>query len=184
MAEHKILGVIHAVTYSIMLLNTDLHVADLATHMSRSQFVRNTMTAIQAQFPSTIAHDQDGNSNMSRNTLFEDTEMVGRSKRSDSIASWNSVSRDVVISLSPSPSINRSSVIGETGSTSTPGVDTKPINTSHLYNRTWENEMENLLKVCRAFPPLPSQHCFCPRKCMALSEHNKYYNQRMRARRG
>lgn len=150
MAEHKIIGVVHGITYSILLLNTDLHVADLATHMSRSQFVRNTMTAIQAQFPSTNTYDQDGNS--SRNVLPEDTEIVGRSKRSDSIASWNSVSRDVVTSLSSSPSINRTSEISETRSTTAYGVDTKSINTPQLYNRAWENEMENLLKVWYVFP--------------------------------
>ena len=152
MAEHKTIGVVHGITYSILLLNTDLHVADLATHMSRSQFVRNTMTAIQAQFPSTNTDDQDGNSSMSRNVLPEDTEIVSRSKRSDSIASWNSVSRDVVTSLSSSPSINRTSEISETRSTTTAGVDSKSINTSQLYNRAWENDMENLLKVWYVFP--------------------------------
>lgn len=152
MAKHKIIGVVHGITYSILLLNTDLHVADLATHMSRSQFVRNTMTAIQAQFPSTNTDDQDGNSSMSRNVLPEDTEIVSRSKRSDSIASWNSVSRDVVTSLSSSPSINRTSEINETRSNTTAGVDSKSINTSQLYNRAWENEMENLLKVWYVFP--------------------------------
>ena len=148
MAEHKTIGVVHGITYSILLLNTDLHVADLATHMSRSQFVRNTMTAIQAQFPSANTFDQDGNSSLSRN---EDTEIVGRSKRSDSIASWNSVSRDIT-SLSSSPSINRTSEISETRSTTTAGVDSKSINTSQLYNRAWENDMENLLKVWYVFP--------------------------------
>lgn len=157
MAKHKILGVVHAITYSILLLNTDLHIADLATHMSRSQFVRNTMTAIQAQFPSTNTYDQDGSSSTSRNVLPEDTEIVGRSKRSDSIASWNSVSRDVVTSLSSSPSINRTSEISETRSTTTTGADSKSANTSQLYNRAWENEMENLLKVWRAISCHPCQ---------------------------
>ncbi|KAG6334214.1 hypothetical protein ID866_4872 [Astraeus odoratus] len=39
-------NVVHAVTYSLLLLNTDLHVADIANRMSRSQFVRNTMTGV------------------------------------------------------------------------------------------------------------------------------------------
>ena len=43
----------HAVAYSLLLLNTDLHVADLATRMSRNQFVRNTVTAIQMQIQPT-----------------------------------------------------------------------------------------------------------------------------------
>ncbi|KAH7322855.1 hypothetical protein B0I35DRAFT_407278 [Stachybotrys elegans] len=38
--------VIHTICYSIMLLNTDLHVADIDQKMTRSQFVKNTMTTI------------------------------------------------------------------------------------------------------------------------------------------
>ncbi|KNE90144.1 hypothetical protein, variant [Puccinia striiformis f. sp. tritici PST-78] len=40
---------VHAMTYSILLLNTDLHIVDTTTRMSRSQFIRNTMETIQAQ---------------------------------------------------------------------------------------------------------------------------------------
>lgn len=38
--------VIHMICYSIMLLNTDLHMADIEQKMTRSQFVKNTMTTI------------------------------------------------------------------------------------------------------------------------------------------
>ncbi|KAF4982710.1 hypothetical protein FZEAL_1737 [Fusarium zealandicum] len=38
--------VIHTVCYSIMLLNTDLHMADIEHKMTRSQFIKNTMTTI------------------------------------------------------------------------------------------------------------------------------------------
>ncbi|KFA62011.1 hypothetical protein S40285_02128 [Stachybotrys chlorohalonatus IBT 40285] len=38
--------IIHTICYSIMLLNTDLHVADIDQKMTRSQFVKNTMTTI------------------------------------------------------------------------------------------------------------------------------------------
>lgn len=45
--------VIHMICYSIMLLNTDLHLADIEQKMTRSQFVKNTMTTItQAVFES------------------------------------------------------------------------------------------------------------------------------------
>ena len=33
--------------YSIMLLNTDLHLADIESKMTRSQFVKNTMSTIK-----------------------------------------------------------------------------------------------------------------------------------------
>lgn len=41
--------IVHAVTYAMLLLNTDLHVADVTSRMSRSDFVFNTMSAIHAQ---------------------------------------------------------------------------------------------------------------------------------------
>lgn len=40
---------VHALSYSILLLNTDLHVVDTVSRMSRSQFIRNTMETIYAQ---------------------------------------------------------------------------------------------------------------------------------------
>ncbi|ROT37991.1 hypothetical protein SODALDRAFT_324447 [Sodiomyces alkalinus F11] len=42
----KATDVVHTICYSIMLLNTDLHIADIEQKMTRSQFVRNTMTTI------------------------------------------------------------------------------------------------------------------------------------------
>ncbi|KHN97148.1 Sec7 domain-containing protein [Metarhizium album ARSEF 1941] len=42
----KATDVIHTICYSIMLLNTDLHLADIESKMTRSQFIKNTMTTI------------------------------------------------------------------------------------------------------------------------------------------
>ncbi|KAI1817677.1 hypothetical protein GGS20DRAFT_582178 [Poronia punctata] len=42
----KTFDVIHTMCYSIMLLNTDLHLADIEQKMTRSQFVKNTMSTI------------------------------------------------------------------------------------------------------------------------------------------
>ncbi|KAI0409279.1 hypothetical protein F4802DRAFT_243021 [Xylaria palmicola] len=42
----KTSDVIHTMCYSIMLLNTDLHIADIEQKMTRSQFVKNTMSTI------------------------------------------------------------------------------------------------------------------------------------------
>lgn len=41
--------IVHAATYAMLLLNTDLHVADVSSRMSRSDFILNTMSAIHAQ---------------------------------------------------------------------------------------------------------------------------------------
>ncbi|KAJ6784553.1 hypothetical protein PWT90_07757 [Aphanocladium album] len=43
----KASDVIHTICYSIMLLNTDLHLADIEHKMTRSQFVKNTLSTIR-----------------------------------------------------------------------------------------------------------------------------------------
>ncbi|OAA71621.1 SEC7-like protein [Cordyceps fumosorosea ARSEF 2679] len=43
----KATDIIHTICYSIMLLNTDLHMADIETKMTRSQFVKNTLSTIR-----------------------------------------------------------------------------------------------------------------------------------------
>ncbi|KAK3689949.1 hypothetical protein B0T22DRAFT_182686 [Podospora appendiculata] len=39
--------IIHTICYSIILLNTDLHMADIEHKMTKSQFIKNTMTTIR-----------------------------------------------------------------------------------------------------------------------------------------
>ncbi|KAJ4414116.1 hypothetical protein N0V85_003289 [Neurospora sp. IMI 360204] len=43
----KSMDIIHTICYSIMLLNTDLHMADIEQKMTKSQFIKNTMTTIR-----------------------------------------------------------------------------------------------------------------------------------------
>lgn len=42
-----VLDVVHTICYSILLLNTDLHLADIGQKMTRSQFIRNTLPTIR-----------------------------------------------------------------------------------------------------------------------------------------
>ncbi|KAI0630210.1 hypothetical protein C8Q77DRAFT_1233183 [Trametes polyzona] len=98
-------SVVHAVAYSVLLLNTDLHVAELASRMSKNQFVRNTMTAIQMQLqPSGMASSTDLSYDdwSSVRAGSEGGDVPGntvraRAKRSDSITSWNSVTREALV---------------------------------------------------------------------------------------
>ena len=155
------IGVVHAVTYSLLLLNTDLHVADITSRMSRSQFVRNTMRAIQMQpHPTRCASTadldlDDTSSGPGTNSDGTETPSVTRSKRSGSIASWNSISRDTFVSSGAMSSAGLSAVQRSLNSSTTsfqhsPGVESKPLSTGSLqvvYDRSWEVEMEALLKV-------------------------------------
>lgn len=155
-------GVVHGVVYSILLLNTDLHIADIANRMSRSQFVRNTMTAIQMQIhPSRYNSSPDLNDDNSSGptTATSDgteTQSLARSKRSGSIASWNSISKDTFMS-SPAvssvvsttqPSLNSSTTSFQHSS----GPESKPPSTTPsltAFDRNWDMEMEILLKVAK-----------------------------------
>ncbi|KAH9946988.1 hypothetical protein B0H21DRAFT_822341 [Amylocystis lapponica] len=161
-------SVVHAVTYSLLLLNTDLHVADLATRMSRGQFVRNTIAAIQMQLqPSQGSNPDLSYDDWSSFRAGSDGSEAGgstvrsRAKRSDSITSWNSITRDVIISPSSRPGgssgqlSSASEVAGQTpinGSAVSvalsAGQDAKgqePQSTV-VHDRNWEIEMESVLK--------------------------------------
>lgn len=153
-------------SYSLLLLNTDLHVADLATRMSRNQFVRNTLSAIQMQLhPNRFTQGSSPDLNFEDNASVrgngsdgQETISTVRGKRSGSVTSWGSMSRDTVISVSgaslPTGSASQiSTVSGEQpppNGSSTSLYESRPQSsgaTSIVYNRNWENDMESMLKV-------------------------------------
>ncbi|KAI9807973.1 MAG: hypothetical protein M1825_005280 [Sarcosagium campestre] len=43
----KATDVVHTICYSVLLLNTDLHLADIEQKMTRNQFIRNTMPTVR-----------------------------------------------------------------------------------------------------------------------------------------
>ncbi|KAL5507199.1 hypothetical protein ACEPAH_6655 [Sanghuangporus vaninii] len=149
-------SVVHAVSYSLLLLNTDLHVAELASRMSRNQFVRNTLAAIQMQIrpngtgrASTpeLTHD-DGSS--IRGVGSDGSEagasgVKGRNERSGSVTSWTSVSRECVNTPATTPNSGSSQQLnGSNASVSESRA--KNSSTSVVYGRNFENDMESLLK--------------------------------------
>lgn len=54
----KSADVIHTICYSIMLLNTDLHMADIESKMTRSQFIKNTMTTVRHALADSGTYDR------------------------------------------------------------------------------------------------------------------------------
>lgn len=161
-------GVVHAVSYSLLLLNTDLHVADLVTRMSRSQFVRNTLSAIQMQlhperYNNASTPDLTSDDSSSVRALGADgsVRVVRGPKRSGSIASWSSVTKDLAGAQGDSdgtvttPAEETPPQSGMASSTSSlqpvsarePKSPQRSPSSSTVYDRNWENEMENMLKV-------------------------------------
>lgn len=165
-AADSLSGVVHAVSYSLLLLNTDLHVAELSTRMSRSQFVRNTLSAIQSQIrPSGIARvstpdltRDDGSSVQGVGSEGSETggsTLRSRATRSGSVTSWTSVSRDMVNTPVTTPNSGGSAsaqfMNDSAISVHEPRVKS-PSFTSVVYSRNFDSEMEGLLKVISSFP--------------------------------
>lgn len=148
------IDIVHAVSYSLLLLNTDLHIAELAAHMSKSQFVRNTITAIQMQLQPnsseqvlTSDHIRDDGSSL-RGGGSDETE-IPHSKRSDSVASWNSLPHEAALLTTISASAPNGAALEENGPTgSSHFVNGREQNISRQRGRAWESDMESLLKVC------------------------------------
>lgn len=164
--------------------------------MSRNQFVRNTLTAIQTQVQpsprvlstSDLFYD-DGTASVrgagsSANTAASPTDTLPRSKRSDSITSWSSISRDTFASsvnsmattqvTTPGGYLSNDGTNGSTPSVqmSSPSTEHKPVGSSVTYDRVWEVEMENLLKVGLFGLCLPLLHDTY-RICIMPSRANK-----------
>jgi len=163
--------------------------------MSRTQFVRNTITAIQMQLQptssarlSTSDLTYDDCSSSVRGAGSDETEMMTRSKRSDSIKSWNSLPREAMLSLPVSPATTQSGQLDTPlANGSTPSVQ---ISNGHeqstssrqpqVHGRAWESDLETLLKV-RWFSLLISiffsliLQCF-HRRCTLLLNTSKSSN--------
>ncbi|KAG0034480.1 hypothetical protein BGZ81_004512 [Podila clonocystis] len=123
--------VVHAITYSILLLNTDLHIVQQSTRMSRSAFVKNTLQTVQAQIQSTDRPSEDLGSthglSLTRTGTGElSVNGAGGKKRTPSVKSWKSGQSHQ----------SRSSKMG---------MDPKA-NGGHGNGKYWMNELESLLK--------------------------------------
>lgn len=156
--------------YSLLLLNTDLHVADLTNRMSRGQFVRNTLFTIQMQLrpnrsavgssSDLVNSERDGDS--VRGPGDEGSDVVAstvrsQAKRSDSITSWNSITRDAALAnlFVASPAVGNNAPLPNDSTASVPASTTSATEaktpstlvSSVIFDRNWESDLESLLKV-------------------------------------
>ncbi|KAI0087982.1 hypothetical protein BDY19DRAFT_994406 [Irpex rosettiformis] len=161
-------NVVHAVAYSLLLLNTDLHVAELTSRMTRSQFVHNTIAAIQTQVQPGSSSDLAGDDWSSVRAGSDVSDMASNMrtiKRSDSMTSWSSVTREAFVSNLKAPSSGQlttgstdtssntqpqtpltDSALSVASSTREPKSSDNSAVTPMVYDRNWEAEMETMLK--------------------------------------
>lgn len=154
-------GVVHTVTGAMLMLNTDLHIADLSKHMSRADFVRNAMRAIQESMPdrtSTPDLVRDGSSSRygSMASVISPTSTATspppvppaglgtvRAKPPVTLPTQRSASAPVVGSPIPAQR-----VVSEVAMPSNPESRASSITVSSFsYTKSWELEAENALKV-------------------------------------
>lgn len=133
------------------MLNTDLHIADLNKHMSRTDFVRNSMRAIQESMPPAdrsstpdVVRD-DGSSfkfGSGSNTSFAPSSVNIRPKPPTSLPNAPR-SASAPVASSPAPPVRN-----ESGSTLDPSHRTGTTTISSFsYSKAWEADAENALKV-------------------------------------
>ncbi|KAF9929150.1 hypothetical protein FBU30_001827 [Linnemannia zychae] len=128
--------VVHAITYSILLLNTDLHVVQQSnsSKMSRSAFVKNTLQVVQSQASQSDRASEDSSTHglsLTRTetgelSVHDSTHGSGGKRRTPSVKSWRSGT-------------------SHQSKSSKMGVDPKA-NGGHGNGRWWLSELESLLK--------------------------------------
>lgn len=143
-------GVVHTVTGAMLMLNTDLHIADLSKHMSRSDFVRNSMRAVQESMPGL-----DSTPDLVR----DDSGSISTTQ--DSVGSVPASVRD---RRPPNaPPANRSAsapVLGQKGASN--NRDSCATVSSFSYGRVWEQEAETALRVRLNSSALADARTFTP----------------------
>ncbi|KAE8441415.1 hypothetical protein EG329_004971 [Mollisiaceae sp. DMI_Dod_QoI] len=143
--------VVHTVCYSLLLLNTDLHLADIEQKMTRSQFVKNTMPTIRKSvadsapnaFEPTRASILPGKS--STFDTYKPAPEGGLKPERASIEverpSWRT-------SFRPPPRTDSDSITPTPLDYDTPQDDCGPLVKAPFYGtlRTWEVQVEIVLK--------------------------------------
>lgn len=130
-------GVVHTVTAAMLMLNTDLHIAELQKHMSRADFVRNAMRAIQESMPEDLEVHNDSGS------------LRGVDGTSTAAQSTTSITR----LRQPANSRNASGTLAPASELSSPSsqdlrsraASSTTVN-SFTYSKQWEVEAEAALK--------------------------------------
>jgi len=137
--------VVHAISYSLILLNTDLHIADLETRMTRAQFVKNTLPAVKS-----IAENpfSEPSSEPTKSTSVASSQPPPQLSRTST--SYNSSAEQYSSMITKSGSIRPTDNYASrpASSASTPPFPFKGprVEAIVLPNRSWEVEVEALLK--------------------------------------
>lgn len=151
-------GVVHTVTAAMLMLNTDLHIAELSKHMSRGDFVKNAIRAIQESAP-----EREGSS--TPDLVRDDSGSVryagAATSNLQSSASVRAKTTPIGLNAPRSasapvmtipPALSREDSERSIGTINQVGGEAKARSSSTTvssfnYTKAWESEAENALKV-------------------------------------
>ncbi|TAQ89859.1 hypothetical protein B7494_g1831 [Chlorociboria aeruginascens] len=155
----KVTDVVHTICYSLLLLNTDLHLADIDQKMTRSQFVKNTMPTVRKSVADSAPDAFEPNRPTilpgKSHTFTPDSTITGP-KPGDSSTKLEKISIEVErpswrSSFKPPPRTDSGGLIGNLPTPldyDTPADDCGPLVKSPFNGtlRTWEVQVEIVLK--------------------------------------
>ncbi|WVR04320.1 hypothetical protein IAU60_001320 [Kwoniella sp. DSM 27419] len=133
-------GVVHTVTAAMLMLNTDLHIAELDKHMSRADFVRNALRAIHMSIPEVDGISTPDLVSPSNKALAASTTTAPSTVRAKAPNAPRSASAPIV-NHPPGPSDSTSS-IGTGGKTRSSSTAVSLFN----YGKAWEADAEAALR--------------------------------------
>lgn len=158
-------GVVHTVTGAMLMLNTDLHIADLQKHMSRHDFVHNSMRAIQESMPAERELTPDFTKNPNDSGSLRNLDPSSANQSTTSIRM-----RTPSAATTPrNASGSLASPVSDLTSISTQDLRSRATSSttvnSFTYTKAWEAEAETLLKEIytnvrneRILLPMASHH--------------------------
>jgi hypothetical protein len=176
----KAQDVVHTIIYSVILLNTDLHLADIQEKMSRNAYVKNTLPTIRrvvadaapnafdetlkpgsAQHPRPHAPWMDGIANSPSSPTFNIPEISIADRQSIDAGRTSTMGQNSVRRLSMRPGVLRSDSESTAVEPSSDGSSNALVNSPWVGSvRGWENELESVLKsfyMAIGSKPLPLQ---------------------------
>jgi hypothetical protein len=150
----KIVDVVHTICYSILLLNTDLHLADIESKMTRSQFVKNTIPTILRVISDAAPDAFEPNRPTILSPKFQapEPEEVGTSKLGDDLPARTSIENERPSwRMSMRPNAGRANPDGQNLTPlnyATPVNDCGPLVKAPFRGtlHTWEVQVEIVLK--------------------------------------
>ena len=152
--------VVHTICYSILLLNTDLHLADIGQKMTKNQFVRNAMPTVKR-----VAEDDSSSvprvstNSMRSSTFSKDDTAINEASEQD-------ISSTVRLTKRPTDRLNReeSNDVEPNSGNGGPLIEAPHVGSE----RGWESQVEIVLRSFYssiAQEPLPlfgSQETYVP----------------------